>query len=36
MKGFLTAKEVASALRFLNFANHLAKPATIEDVTDLI
>ena len=33
---YLTAKEVASAFRYLNYANHLAKPLTIEDVTDLI
>jgi len=33
---YLTAKEVASALRYLNYANHLAKPVTIEDVADLI
>jgi hypothetical protein len=33
---FMTAREVASAFRYLNYANHLAKPVTIEDVTDLI
>ena len=33
---YLTAKEVASAFRYLNYANHLAKPVTIDDVTDLI
>ncbi len=33
---YLTAREVASALRYLNYANHLAKPLTIEDVADII
>ncbi len=33
---YLTAKEVASAFRYLNYANHLAKPVTIEDIGDII